>query len=113
MALFEFELRGTPADVAVFTIARSITGQSIMELRQRIATGEPLVSFDFDDFPISTERIEHYERIRTSIEKLTSCNCDHFLLYKCDVSDLAEIVTCEQACNLLESDIQYREQERD
>jgi hypothetical protein len=113
MALFQFELRGTPTDVAVFTIARTITGQSIMELRQRIATGEPLLSFDFDDFPISTERSEHYEQIRTSIEKLTSCNCDHFLLYKYDASDLSEIVTYEQACNLLKSDMQYREQDRD
>jgi len=113
MAVLQFELRGTPMDVAVFTIARSITGQSIMELRRRIATGQPLVSFDFDDFSISTGRSEHYEQIQTSIEKLTSCNCEHFLLYKYDTSDLAEIVTYDQACNLLESDMQYREQERD
>lgn len=113
MALLQFELRGTPTDVAVFTIARSITGQSVMELRRKIAIGEPLVSFDCDDFPFTTERREHYAQIRASIEKLISCNCDYFLLYKCDVSDPAEIVTYEQACNLLHSDMQYRQQERD
>ena len=113
MAIIEFVLLDVPRDVGVYTIACSITGESMMQLRKCVADGTPLVKWDTDDFPLNLERIEHYDQIRPSIAKLTSCECDYQLFYRPSSDDDAEQISIEQLNNLLESDIEYEKQERD
>ena len=113
MAIIEFVLFDVPRDVGVYTIARSITDESTMQLRKRVANGTPLVKWDTDDFPLTLERSEHYDQIRTSIARITSCDCDFHLLYRISPDDDAEQISLEQLNNLLESDIEYDRQERD
>lgn len=113
MAIIEFLLLDAPRDVGVYTIARSITDESTMQFRKRVADGKTLVQWDTDDFPLDSERAEHHDQIRASVSKLTSCDCDYQLFYRPSSDDDAEQISAEQLNNLLESEIEYENQERD
>lgn len=113
MAIIEFVLLDVPVDVGVYTIARSITGETTMSLRKCVVDGTPLVKWGMDDFPLNSERIEHYGQICDSISELTSCDCDYQLFYRPSSDDDAEPISIEQLNNLLESDFKYEKQERD
>ena len=64
MAIIEVLLLDAPRDVGVYAIACSVTGESTMQLRKRVADGEPLVVWDTNDFPSDSERTEHHDQIR-------------------------------------------------
>ena len=113
MSIIEFLLLDAPRDVGAYTFARSITNESTMQLRKRVANGQPIVQWDTDDFPLDSERTEHQDQIRRSVAILTSCDCDYQLFYRPSPDDDADQISAEQLKNLLESEIEYRKQERD
>ena len=67
MAIIEVLLLDALRDVGVYAIARSVTGESTMQLRKRVADGKPLVVWDTNDFPSDSERAEHHDQIRVSV----------------------------------------------
>ena len=113
MAEIAFTLDSSPRDLGVFTIVRSITGRSIMDLRNRVSDGRPIIKWDTEDYPLDSDRVEYYNRIRDSITKLASCDCEYQLHYRTSSDDDPEVVSIEQLKNLFDSDIEYEAQERD
>ena len=113
MAIIGYVLQGPPDDVGVYTIARSITGESTVQLRKRAADGKPLVNWDTDDFAIASERASHHDSIRHWLAKLTSCDCEYELHYRPSSDDESERIGIDQLHNLLDSEIQYEQQEHD
>ena len=113
MAEIAFTLDSSPRALGVFTIVRSTTGQSIMDLRNLVSDGKPIIKWDTDDFPLDSDRVEHYNRIRDSITKLASCDCGYRLFYRPSSDDNPELVSIAQLNNLLESEIEYEAQDRD
>ena len=96
MAIIEVLLLDALRDVGVYAIARSVTGESTMQLRKRVADGEPLVVWDTNDFPSDSEHTEHHDQIRVSVSKLTSRDCDIQLFYRPSSNDDAEQISTEQ-----------------
>lgn len=113
MAIIEFYVLSTPRDVGVYAFARSISNASTQQLRHRVANGLPLLTWDTDDFPLTVERNQFYSRILSEVGRLESCDCDSQLVYRVTPTDPAEEVTREELGNLLQSDSEYEEQERD
>ena len=113
MAIIEFVLLAIPHDASVYNVARSITNESIMQLRKHVAERTALVKWDTDNFPLTLKRDQHYQQIKLSIEKLGSCCCEHQLFYRITSDEDAEPISLEQLFNLLESDLNYEKQKRD
>jgi len=113
MSVYEAAVNGSSASVALIKCLREVTNLSISEIRQRIADGVTVVTWDADDYPLSDDRETQHRRILAEIERLRSTGSDLRFYYRPAADDDAESVTFDQILNLMASDIEYENQERD
>lgn len=113
MAIIELTLDTDCPPVDVYTVLRSATGTSVAQLRQRASSRSPVVTWDTDDFPLTSERKDHHEAILAALYRLASCKCEFRLDYRPAPEDDRESVSVVMLENLFDAEIEYDSQTRD
>ncbi len=113
MAIIELTLDTDCPPIDVYTVLRSATGTSVAQLRQRASSRSPIVTWETDDFPLTSERKDHHAAILTAIDRLTSCECVFRLDYRPTLEEERELVSVTMLENLFDAELEYDSQTYD
>ena len=107
MSVYEAAIVDTDASATVIQCVRKLTSLSIPVIRQRIADGDVIVTWDSDDYALDGDRESVHARILAGIDALRSAGCTLRFQYRPALGDSAESVSDDQMLNQMQTDVDF------